>query len=180
MVVPKLSSQTVITDKEGRFTLDQLSRDWKYLVVIQTADGSCAAYPNLGAGESVNLVIPGRRDLVVNINGDLQKFKEKNNRLPTEVGVSLPHCFSDHLRIEAVPTGGRAVFRGMVTDLNGALAERKILVVLMCDKGRWQEFDVNPQGDTVVNLDLPKDADPADKASDTEASVSPTRKPDRD
>ena len=181
-----------ITDKEGRFTLDQLSRDWKYLVVIETADGGRAAYQNLGAGESVNFAVPDRRDLVVNINGDLQKFKEKNNRLPTAVGVSqkgvfeprkgssIEFSFSDDLRIEAVPTGGRAVFRGLVTDLNGALAERKISVVLMCDKGRWQEFDMNPQGDTVVNLDLPKDADPADKASDTEASVSPTRKPDRD
>ena len=151
------------TDSRGRFRLDQLTDGSHYLFVIEAADGARAIVDNVQAGqEDLQIVLPERKDLIVNVLGDLSKLPQRKGqafvsvRQPVKVvrpDGSFGELIGADAMIEPTETGGRAVFRGLAIDLRESAPKQTVRVKLGYDNETQQTVDINQQGPTVVEFD---------------------------
>ncbi|TWT85460.1 Regulatory protein BlaR1 [Posidoniimonas polymericola] len=160
------------TDDRGAFTLDRLTRGSRYLAIFEADDGARAVYHGLEAGQSLEIVVPERRDLFVNLTGDLSRLKKGNwdprvsvrQRVtfePWPEGATYAELLGAGVVIESTPTGGRAVLRGLAVDLNAAIEEQEVEVYLPGNEGYEQTVGFAPEGDTVVEIKI-RDNEPAE------------------
>lgn len=157
--------QYATTDENGRFTLDRLAHGSRYLAVIETADGARAIFHGLEAGQSLEILVPQRRDLVVNLAGDLSQLKKgswkprvnarQRFRFKPWSKNTIGELLGAAIVIEPVPGGGKAVLQGLAVDLNASLEQQEVEVYLPGNQGYSQTVSINPNGDTVVQIKLP-------------------------
>ena len=154
------------TDDQGRFKLNELTKGSRYLMIVEAVDGTRAIVHDLQAGQQdVQVVLPRRRDLVVKIKGDLNKYTKPNRKpfvtIRQSVAVSFKPGQNRHdligadAPIELTPDGGMVIFRGLAVDLDGpGKGQQKVLVRLNHEHGTKQTVDLNLTGGTIVEFDL--------------------------
>ena len=77
--------QFATTDERGQYTLDQLTRDTNSLAVFESADGARTIAHNLVAGEHVEVLMPPRRDLVINFTGDFERLSKVQGKVKVTI-----------------------------------------------------------------------------------------------
>ncbi|WP_425396568.1 M56 family metallopeptidase [Aeoliella sp.] len=168
--------QYTVTDEQGQFTLDRLTRGSKYLAVIEAEDGARVIVHGLEAGGSSEILVPPRRDLVVNLTGDLSQLKQGNwkprisarQRVPFKPwpNENVGELLGGDVVIEPVPGGGKAVLRGLAVDLNSPLEQQEVRVYLPGNEGYERTVAINPRGDTVVEINLGGEASSEQSTAD--------------
>ena len=156
------------TDERGRFRLDRLKTGASYFAVIEAADGARAIVHGIESVQPAEILMPPRRDLVVNFTGDLGQLKKGSwaprisvrQRFRFEPWPKRVHgqLLGGDVTIEATPGGGRAVLRGLAVDLNPVVEEaeeQKVEVYLPGNKGYKQTVKINPNGETIIDIELP-------------------------
>lgn len=158
------------TDSRGRFRLDQLSDGSQYLFVIESVDGVRAVVDNLHAGqEEAQIVLPQRQDLVVYVKGDISKLPQRKGkpfisiRQPIKAvrpgGSTFGELVGEDATLEEVEGGGRVIFRGLAIDLREDAPKQTVRVSLGYDREMHQTVDINPDGGTVVQFEIPNDTE---------------------
>ena len=153
------------TDESGRFTLDQLISQARHVFLVETADRARVVIHDLHAGQRDMLIdVPKRRDLRVQIVGDLNRLPKRSLKPYIDVRQDVePGADSRHLDLIAemafvTPTeeGGVAEYRGLVA------GEVKVRV-----GNRTWTSEVADSGTTEVEVDLggTTELNPDDKAA---------------
>ncbi len=171
------------TDEHGRFSMDQLTEGSRYLFVIDTMDYARAIVDNLQAGQqNVQIVLPQRLDLVVDVKGDITNLPQRGGRpfisvrQPVHVtrpdGTGYNALVGGDVTLEPTPGGGQAIFRGLAIDLRKDAPQQTVQVKLGYDDSTRKTVYVSHDMATFVRFELPEtergmdEADgEADKAS---------------
>ncbi|QDT45228.1 Regulatory protein BlaR1 [Gimesia alba] len=152
------------TDAQGRFELDQLTKDSHYLCIVEAENGARAIIHDLQAGQHTSIVVPERRDLIVNIRGDLSKLSQRRGKPLVSVrqGVDF-HPIPDSrygeligadTPVEVTDDGGTATFRGLAVDLKEGNEKQQVEVSLNYPNGPKKIVNIDPSQETRVEFDL--------------------------
>lgn len=114
------------SNAEGRFDLQSLRDESRFLMLIEGPDESRVVTRALHAGVAAErIVLPPRSDLTINIDGDLSTLRLRRGRPYVSVrqSVDLRTDGSRHgsligadVVVEPTASGGRAVYRGLAID----------------------------------------------------------------
>ena len=152
------------TDEQGRFELDQLTKDSHYLCVVEAENGARVIIHDLQAGQHTSIVVPERRDLIVNIQGDLSKLPQRRGKPFVSVRQRVDfHPIPDSrygeligadTPVEVTDDGGTATFRGLAVDLKEGNEKQQVEVSLNYPNGPKKIVNIDPSQETRVELDL--------------------------
>lgn len=143
------------TDAEGRFSLNELSRDRRYLFVIEGPDESRLLYRDFRAGQSdIEIHLPQRHDLHIALRGELDEYVDPDAK--NWMTISQPFSIKTDLanagaRIGAwVPirpytTGATVSYRGLVFDPEADWSQQKVEVTLGTKKKLERELQLSKQ-----------------------------------
>lgn len=177
------------TDEQGRFGLDQLTKDSHYLLIVEAENGARAIIHDLQAGQHTSIVVPERRGLIVNIRGDLSKLPRRNGKPFISVRQRVDfHPIPDSrfgeligadTPVEVTDDGGTAMFRGLAVDLKEGNEKQQVEVSLNYPNGPKKIVDIDPNQETRVQFDLSQLPDSENKGKTTASKIQEaTRKPD--
>ncbi|WP_339734251.1 M56 family metallopeptidase [uncultured Gimesia sp.] len=177
------------TDEQGRFGLDQLTKDSHYLCIVEAENGARAIIHDLQAGQHTSIVVSERRDLIVNISGDLSKLPQRrgkpfvsvrqgvdfhpipDSRFGEQIGADTP--------VEVTDDGATAIFRGLAVDLKAGNEKQQVGVSLNYPNGPKKIVDIDPNQETRVQFDLTQLPDSENKGKSPASKIQQTtRKPD--
>lgn len=156
--------QFATTDDQGRFSLDQLRVGSSYIAVVQAADGARSIVRDLRAGIELEILMSKRLDLVVNYKGDLGKLKKTRGKVTVKVRQRMQmvtetdrigELFGDSVPLESTPGGGRAIFKGLAVDPDPDTGRQLVEVTLDYQLGLKKTVEINPDGPTEVDFELP-------------------------
>lgn len=149
-----------LTDESGQFTLDRLSRNLRYLFIIEGADGSRLYYRDFQAGQSdVEIRLPKRADLRVEFKGDIARHFEPGVKPYMEIrqkfsfepdGSGVGDLTLQSVPIELTKDGGIASFLGLVVDPESVLANQSVQVRLGTKDQATKSFSLSD--DTVTTV----------------------------
>ncbi|MEO1529925.1 MAG: M56 family metallopeptidase [Planctomycetota bacterium] len=153
------------TNESGRFTIDRLVREGKYLALIEAADGSRGLVESIEPGEDSEILMPQRHDLVIELRGDLESFPSYAGKRRVKVRQRFTYeprpkstvgeLIGMSASIRATETGGRAVVKGLAVDLRPDPAKQQIEVSLP-GTNLAKTVDLIPDGQTLVVFQLPE------------------------
>lgn len=177
-----------VTDSEGRFTLNRLTRGARYLVIAEAADGARAIIHSIKTGRDTEIIMPPRRDLIIEFEGDIGSLKRGNWKPRVEVRQRVRfettpkeivgELLGGSAEIQETPGGGRAIYRGLGVDLNSTLEQQKVAVYLPGHSEHpTQVVNINPHGDTLVKFVL-KEKEPNDSPKAESEKPVGTKMPD--
>jgi len=158
--------QIAVANEDGRYEIDQLNDDSRYLFVIQGSDGSRVVLFDLIAGQTDReITLSERRDLIITITGDTSSLPKRDGRpfisirqrflLRTTNGQFFYDLLGENIPLELHATGGSAVFRGLIMDpaSEAKFAETE---VSLRNSEEWKKIvQINPAGNTEVDFELP-------------------------
>lgn len=165
------------TDRDGKFLIDQLTRNATNMVVAEAPDGSRAVIRNLQAGESTKILLADRRDLRIEVIGDIRKLPLLDGKPFVTVRQSVAfqlnpkfttsRLISGTAIVEPTATGGVAFFEGLATD-DSHSGPQEVMVMFGRDFETAKQIDVNPNGETIVSLEVPVEEQATEKETDLE------------
>lgn len=148
------------TDMDGRFTLNELSKGSRYLFIIEGADGSRMLYRDFRAGqENVKIRLSARRDLNIQIQGDVEALFKAGTDPYVDVSQHLPLTLEDftsldqageRVPVENTETGGNAIIRGLVFDPEVELSKQTVRLTLGMNPQRIKDFQLSNDQVTTV------------------------------
>lgn len=172
------------TDERGRFELNQLVKDSHYLFIVEAKNGARAIVTNIQAGLDVQIVMPARRDLKVEITGDLSQLPKHRGkpfvslRQRIDFRPTPNHQYGElvgeDIPIEITDEGGIADFQGLAIDLKQGKSKQQVEVSLNYPRGPKKIVEIAPDQTTVVQFELPKKPD-SETSNEKSTSVKETQ-----
>lgn len=152
------------TDESGRFKLDSLSQGSRYLCIIEGPNESRLLYRDFQAGQSdVEIRLPDRRDLKIELRGDLSPYFREGDQRYVDVRQSINlktdsgganDLAGGRAEITPNPTGGSVVYRGLVVDPQAGDEEQTVQVSFGSKKRGTQRLQLTDQSITSHSIDV--------------------------
>ena len=162
-VDPKLIATT---NGDGRFGLDSLSDDSRYVLIVEALDFNRVVTTSVKAGtQDAQIVLPERHDMVIRVKGDLEKVPTRKGKPYVKIyqrfavrwdDRRVGTLFTDYATLEPTPQGGQAIHRGLAIDLRPDAGPQQVEVMLGQDESTKQIVDIARDADkaTFVEFDL--------------------------